>query len=158
MSDILQVVLDDPDCGEQECSLAIVAQRPEDFSIASFQFCLVQNLAESGLRITQVRDGTSYRAPLNWLTSDYLVYVPQLESSGYSNAVVSFLEDPPAIFDEAYSQVARFSLPGEWEAKVVKRNRHLTLKETRMFVDLLEIEPDFKSQLLDQIEELSLDE
>jgi hypothetical protein len=154
-SDILRVIVDDPQCQERRCHLVVVP-RLNTFERNVFAYYLVRDFPQSRQRVRVSRadwhrGGTPYNA--RWLTSDYLVYIPQLVTTKAEIllALTPFLESPPAVFADAHQEVASFALPGGWTAKLIKRTAPLTLEEARLSIAALDIPEEGKSIMLRKV-------
>jgi hypothetical protein len=153
MSDVLRVVLDDAECQECECRLVIIPLVLK-FRPTAFTYHLVRDFAESHLWVGGITpQGPDQSLGLDWLLSDYLVYIPQWseERPAYASAVTLFLKDPPGVLADAYQEVASFALPRGYTARLVKRTKPLTADEARLSVEALDLPAQDKSQLLSQI-------
>jgi dolichyl-phosphate-mannose-protein mannosyltransferase len=153
MSDILQTILDDWGTRKDECSLAVVSTSVENFNQSTLKFHLIRDFPGTDMEINRLErwDGHSQ---LNWLTSDYLVYIPKFGRGIYSKKVMSFLEDPPSAFSQAHLKLASFSLPNNRTAILIKRTGPLALEEAVTSIKALNISRDLKEELFGRIERM----
>jgi tetratricopeptide (TPR) repeat protein len=155
--DILQTILNDPECHEHTCDLTIVSKN-ENFNSSVFDFFRIRDFAQPTLK---VRDLTAWRSvdwTMNWLLSDYVVYIPQWSSDSYAEAVTRLLESPPDLFDDSHQQMAFYSLPGGQTATLVKRTRPLTVQEAEAVIAALNLPSEELAYLLQQFDPLRVRE
>lgn len=138
------------------CSLTVVTVNAE-FHNKNLEYYRVRDFPTLRLNIVE-----SFSANLNWLLSDYLVYIPQLQgqqpaaglsglSYEYANAVVAFLEEPGSIFHNAHREIAQIPLPHGWTVRVIKRAKPLTLKEAEEAIGILGISDKLQEQFFHEV-------
>lgn len=155
-SDILRVILEDPECRARQCHLVIVP-RLSTFELTGFVYHLVRDFPDSFDRLKVSRPGwklggDAYNA--RWLTSDYLVYIPQVATGRKIRfALTRFLESAAPLFADAHQEVASFSLPDGLTARLIKRTAPLTLEEARSSIAALDISEEGKSVMLHKVQE-----
>lgn len=152
-SDILQVILNDPECQEHRCYLAVIP-RHEQFSVRLFDNYLARDFAKFPVKVgvwgaTPLAGGYNN---LDWLIYDYVVYTPQWPDYRYADAVTRFLESPPSVFDNVYQEVASFALPGGRTARLVKRTMGLTAEEAEAAIAALDLSEKETNLLLRQLD------
>jgi 4-amino-4-deoxy-L-arabinose transferase-like glycosyltransferase len=148
MVEILQAVIADPKCQQDECILAVVTEDVENFSFAALDYYRTQAFPQANLVIVPIRFPNIPN--INWLTADFLLYIPQLRNNDYANAVSSFIAAPPVAFSHSYRLVATFTLPQHWQARLVRRIQPLTITEAENSIAWLRISPQMKADLLAQ--------
>jgi tetratricopeptide (TPR) repeat protein len=135
VSDVLRIILDDPQCQARGCHLVVV---PKEDNLNSFVFdyYLVRDFSQSRERVSVSSPDGWLGEPGDggWIVSDYLVYIPHARQRGYGreirDAVTRFLESPPPAFADVYREVAAFPLPDGSTARVIKRTVPLTVDMT----------------------------
>ena len=142
---ILQAIINASGCLEDPCSVAIVTESAEIFSFSSIRYFLAQEFPEVAMKIVPIR--TQNLHSIDWLTTDFLVYIPQLQNNEYANSVIAFLGNPTEDFAEIYHVVEQIPLPRGWDVRIVKRTRLLNEQEIYQFVDALDMPADFKASL-----------
>jgi len=150
-SEILEVILNDPDCYPRRCSLTIVSKN-ENFNASIFRYHLVRDFAgrDDHVEVSELTLWSHVNYHLDWLTTDYLVYIPQWWSDPFSAAVTKFLNSQPVAFDQVHHRVASFELPGGWAASLVKRTGPLTTQELEEVVAVLDIPQKARTPLVQQ--------
>jgi tetratricopeptide (TPR) repeat protein len=132
VSDVLRVILDDPQCQARGCHLVVVPKE-DNLNSFIFDYYLVRDFPQSRERVSVSSPGGWLGEPGDgeWVVSDYLVYIPHVRQRGYGReirtAVTRFLESPPPVFADVYREVAAFPLPGGSTAKMVKRTQPLAV-------------------------------
>lgn len=130
--DILQVILDDPECQGRTCHLVVVPLQ-DSFNSLIFDYYLARDFPDSRERVS-VSSAIGWRGEPGtgeWIASDYLVYIPQLTGgAGIRTALTRFLASPPPVFADVHREVASFALPGGWTARLIKRTGPLTVDLT----------------------------
>lgn len=142
---ILQAVLNDSGCPNADCTLAVVTESSESFGFASLRYFMIEAYPAANLDIMPIRKHGRYS--VDWLKTDYLVYIPQMQNNTYSNGVVQFLQTPPEQAADAFEQIAHFSLPREWEALVLRRTRPIADAEITTYLSELDIAAHIKGAL-----------
>lgn len=143
--EMLQAILAAGGCLETPCSAAIVTESAEIFSFSSLRYFLAQEFPEASLEILPIRTQDLYS--MDWLTTDFLIYIPQMQNNAYTNSVVAFLQAPPAHFAEVYDEIGQIPLPRGWQAHILQRNRLLDAQETAEFIQMLAMPEAFKAGL-----------
>ena len=146
LQDILQIPLDDPLCQEKVCTLAVATESAESFSNTTLSYALSRDFPGANIDIVPIRL-QSRQYSLDWLKSDYLVYIPQIQNNPYANAVAQFLVQPPASFAEHYAEVGQIALPQGWTAVILKHTQPLTDEEISAFANMLNVSDDVKANL-----------
>lgn len=153
--------------------LSLASSSLEGFNHGALKYCLVRDFPGSAMTILssglsdEVSAMGNYREQdklrqllrfynLSWLTADYLAYIPQLKNELYAKALVSFLDNPPAIFKGTHHEVAQFSLPNGWTVRLLKRTGPLTATEAEVSVGLLELPEGIKKHLQEEAKKLFL--
>lgn len=148
VSNVLQTVLDDPECQDRICSLMVVPKEKEfGFNRPSFNFYLAKNFLEHSIWLrkpTRAWFAEEYNLD-GLLSSDYLVYIPE-HTRGTEAPFTEFLRSPPTVFARAHQEVASFALPRGLTAKLIKRIKPLTVEEAGASVAVLDIPEEAKSQ------------
>lgn len=142
---ILQAVLNDSGCPNADCTLAVVTEDSESFGFASLRYFMIEAYPAANLDIMPIRKHGRYN--VDWLKTDYLVYIPQMQNNTYSNGVVQFLQAPPEQAADAFEQIAHFSLPRHWEARVLRRTRPIADAEITTYLSELDIAAHIKGSL-----------
>ncbi len=152
--EIQQTILADPDCQEaRPCQLMTITSG-RGFSAALLRHSLIKYQNQGRLKIV-LQGFRMLLQPYNLaglLKSDYLLY-PERSDHGsadpddsYIEISTRFLNSPPSTFAAAHQEIARFSLPNNRTAKLVKRIRPLTIREAEDSFAALELPEINKSQ------------
>lgn len=143
VSDILRTIVEDDECQARECDLAVVPYR-EDFNLEIVNWHLLRDFPQAHQRIQTTNPGGWRGQPGDgeWVTSDYLVYIPELRPRSYGAettlAITLFLESPSPAFADTHREVAAFSLPWGWTAKLTKSTEPLDMDATlRLYEEAL---------------------
>ncbi len=139
---ILQAVLKDSGCPNAACTLAVVTESSESFGFASLRYFMVEAYPAANLDIMPIRKHGRYS--VDWLKTDYLVYIPQMQNNAYSNAIIQFLQAPPEQAADAFEQIAHFSLPRAWEVRVLRRIRPISDEEIALYLAELDVAAHIK--------------
>jgi hypothetical protein len=142
---ILQTIINDEGCPNATCSVAVVTESAEIFSFISLRYFGEQKFPEATLEFLPIRRHGRYS--LDWLTTDYIIYIPQLQNNLYANAVASFLQNPPDNFASTYEEVKQLSLPRGWNAYILRRAHPLTDEEIYAYLADVDLPTDFKASL-----------
>ncbi|GJM40486.1 MAG: hypothetical protein DHS20C20_07680 [Ardenticatenaceae bacterium] len=142
---ILQTILEDGRCSEATCSVAIVTESAEIFGFSSLRYFRAQNFPQVDLKIVPIRSHGQYS--VDWLTTDYVVYIPQLKNNLYSNGVRALLQNPPEMFTDVFEDVAQFPLPRGWDVHILYRTRLLTEAEEDAYLTELDVPENIKASL-----------
>ncbi|WP_420643243.1 glycosyltransferase family 39 protein [Candidatus Leptofilum sp.] len=142
---ILQTILEDERCSEATCSVAVVTESAEIFSFASLRYFRMQNFPQAELSIVPIRRHGRYSA--DWLTTDYVVYIPQLKNNPYANGVSTVLQNPSETFGDIFEDIAQFPLPRGWDVHVLHRARSLTEAEVSAYLAELDVPANLKASL-----------
>ncbi len=137
VSNILQVLLDDPACQESGCHLVVVP-KVDNIDSFVFDYYLLRDFPEfrPKVRVTTADGWGGKGADGEWVVSDYLLYIQDPNALGMDRgkairaAVSTFLQAPAPTFAGLHQQVASFSLPPGWIARLVKRTKPLTMDAT----------------------------
>ncbi|MCP4362625.1 MAG: hypothetical protein GY796_31870 [Chloroflexi bacterium] len=144
---ILETVLDQ--CQHIDCQLALVTDHVVTISHSGLEYHLVRAYPATNLTIYSA----VFRGEKNisWLISDYLFYIPQLENNEYSTAIKALLEENLENDDSDYEVIKRFVLPRNWTGILLKRKSPLEYDEAVQTINQLEITPEIKEQLLEDV-------
>ena len=157
ISEILQQPLNDLECREKICTLAVATESAESFGFTMLSYHLLRDYPEFKLNVVPIRShGQKYS--LDWLKSDYLIYIPEIQNNSYANAVSRFLMQPPASFAAYYQEVDQISLPKGWTAVILKQLKPLTDEEISTFADMLDISANERAGLNPDFSFLKLNE
>ncbi|MBN1657360.1 MAG: tetratricopeptide repeat protein, partial [Anaerolineae bacterium] len=132
VDDILETVLDDPQCLGSPCQLAVVPA-DEYFNPMTFDSYLDRLYPQSRDQVVIHNPGgwAGWPGDGQWLASHYLLFVPTIRHPGYGREIraeiTAFLESPPPDFAELYRPVAAFPLPEGMMATLLKRSQPLTI-------------------------------
>jgi tetratricopeptide (TPR) repeat protein len=94
---------------------------------------------------------------LDWLQSEYIVFVSECAHGRYSRAVLKLLNDPPEIFRTSYKVVSSFDLPHGWTAKLVVRTQPLSVKGAEEIISELNLPNENKTQLKEWLDKYSME-
>jgi hypothetical protein len=130
VSDVLGVVLAEPECQARSCQLMIL-HAGGTFSDVIFQYYLTQDFPQAQLEISGVRQGTQAELLQSLLNSGYLLYVPvpEAQRSSFGDLLTQFVRSPPGSFANAHQEMASFELPNGAKAHLLKRVKPLTIAE-----------------------------
>lgn len=142
---ILQAILADGACGQSVCRVAVVTENAESFSSASLDYFRAQDFPQANMEIVPIRLPGRYS--IDWLRTEYLVYVPQMQNNNYANSVLAFLERPSATFTAVYDEVAQIPQSRGWQARILKRTRPLTDAEVDQLVTDLALPDALRASL-----------
>lgn len=143
-TEMLQTVLEDPECQMRECTLVIVANWRDYFSYSHLRYGLAQDFPNARLEVDRVVGHQPSRA---WLAADYIVYLRQWNGDSYQDAVIEILESPPERYRGLFQKVKDFPLPNGYTARLVKRTRAISADDAEVLVELLDVPQSVKEQL-----------
>jgi hypothetical protein len=150
-SEILQAVLDDPDCQRRQCTLVIVANWRDNFSYSHLRYHLAQDFPRAQLAIQRA---VASRPSIAWLTGEYVVYLTQWDGDAYQDAIIDVLETPPGPYEGLFQEVKLFPLPNGYTARLLRRTRAITADDAAELVGLLGVPESVDEELKAQAEAL----
>lgn len=157
ITEILHYIFHDNECKEKICSLSVVTSS-EEFQYNVFRFNQVLNFRDESLDIIPIiPPGTQWKNTftLDWLQSEYVVFVSEYAHGQYSRAVLKLLKDPPEIFRTSHKEVSSFDLPHGWTAKLVVRTKPFSVKEADEIISELNLPNENKVQLIEWLDKYS---
>jgi glycosyltransferase involved in cell wall biosynthesis len=151
MDEILQRLHKERECQTVGCSLVVVTESAGAISQPALAYQHLQNIPDTPLLIVPIQDDGLMN--LNWLTGDYLFYIPQLANHEYATAVTHLLQNYPANLEPKYEEVAQYALPRNWTAVLLKRTQPITHPEAVQLIEALDIASSEKAKLLEAVSE-----
>jgi hypothetical protein len=152
MAEILQSLLNEPDCRTAECSLTVVTESAGAISQTTLAYEHLQAFPDTPLLIVPIQDDGLTN--INWLTTDYLIYIPQLANNEYATAVTQLLTHYPTNLEPKYEEVAQHALPRNWTAVLLKRTQPFTHPDAVQLIEALDIPSAEKAKLLETAAEI----
>ncbi len=132
VADILRTVVNAPECQTGPCRLAVIPGA-ESLNPTTFDAYLTVLYPQLRDRV-QVDNPGQWTGPPDdgdWITSEYLVYAPQMRHWGNGKEIrtecTHFLESPPPVVADLYQEAAAFPLPDGGSVVLLKRTEPLTV-------------------------------
>ncbi len=149
ISEILETVVNDPDCRPENCNV-LVLMRPLEFDFTSFTFLYYKavEFPKSPLAIPRLGGFAFDIIPFNFealLQSPFIVYVDYKNpGESYFGAAIKLTQNSPASFADAHQELAEFILPGGRKARLIKRTLPLTLDEAQDVIRSMDLDDKYK--------------
>ena len=158
ISKLLQTILDEPECQQKKCTLVVVTGHANLFNHSVLHYYRVRDFPEARLTIRPIQGSRTlsknstkifYQPTLGWITSDYLVYIPQFKNwYSYADAVVKVIKNETHMHPQIFKEIEKFKMPNGWTAHLVRRIKSLNFNDMHALITKLDVPEHMKEELL----------
>ncbi|NQX89389.1 MAG: hypothetical protein HRT77_12065, partial [Halioglobus sp.] len=126
-----------------------VVSETETFLKSAFLLQAQMDYPQRGywLKLEGILSPYKTRISTAWLNADYILYIPEWSRFRFASALTAFLNNTPDEFEDLFTLVDSYPLPGGWSAKLLRRTRDVTMAEAVNIVDSINL-PEKMSQRL----------